>query len=163
MPPNLPASYPPIAHPYPHLEGLEGWLLVVGFGLVISPFQLAHTIMTGNIPLLTDPAHRALIFEHGGIAALALVAAGANVVFLVAILYLNYLFFTRSLLFPRGMILYYALRTCELLVLAVAFSAASAPPEFQGAWSRALRAVIGSAIWVPYFFMSRRVKVTFTR
>jgi hypothetical protein len=146
-----------------HLEGLEGWLLLVGFGLVVSPFQLAHTIMTGNLPLLTDPAHRELLYGHGGIAALAVLAAGANIVFLVALLYLNYLFFTKSRFFPRGMVLYRVLRTCELLVLAIEFGAAAAPPELHGAWGQFIRSFINSAIWIPYFLISRRVKVTFTR
>jgi hypothetical protein len=148
---------------YWHLEGLDGWLIVVGLGLLTSPLFLAHTIITANLPFLTEPSHRAALSGDWALAALVTCQIAANIVFLIGLLLLNYLFFTRKRTFPLCMILYRVLRTGELLILLVAFRAASSSPEFAGSGAKFFIALLGTLIWVPYFLFSRRVKATFVR
>lgn len=57
-PGTIPQPYPPpAADP---LEGLGGWLILVGFGVVLGPIRVARDVVVTYYPLLTDGAWEVL-------------------------------------------------------------------------------------------------------
>lgn len=145
------------------LEGLSGWLALVAFGLVVSPFVMLYTIVTVNLPFLTDSRYQPFLTSHPVFAALAVFEVITNIIFIVSVLALGYLFFTKRKAFPTFMILYLATQCWVILFDTIAVHILVPSANLSGSYTSVARTVIGALVWIPYFVVSRRVKATFVR
>ena len=145
-----------------HLEGLGGWLTLIGISLVLSPLLMLSTIAKSDLPMLLDAKYQPFLEKHTAIHMLILFEVATNLCFIAVLGALNYLFFKKKRSFPTYMILYLAFHVVFLCGDAVAAYVIS--PATQGSAesvSSTIRTVVSAAVWVPYFLISRRVKATF--
>ena len=150
-----------------HLQGLGGWLILVGISLVLRPFSLASTSLHTVQPLLnlsrwqllTDPEASSY---HAVLPPLLLAEATFNVFLLASSITVLILFFRKSYQFPKWM--------CVILITAavgqcgdtVASSLLFSDKNLSSEQIRAMaQSLVGALIWVPYFLVSKRVKATF--
>ena len=150
------------------LEGIAGWLILVAIGIVVQPFRLISNFgplyleifSRGIFGSLTNPEAA----SYNPVLALFLaIEIVYNVVMFAVSIWLIFLFFKKRSFFPKLYIIVAFLSIvfipldawlATLLVPDRPFFDAPSQEEF-------LRVVIGSAIWVPYMLMSKRVKATF--
>jgi len=153
-----------------HQTGIGGWLLLPMIGLFISPARLAYILVTVHIPLvlsgawgiLTAPGSEAY---HPLWGPLLLFEIFANTLLLCWAIVLLILLFTKSHHFPKWIILFYL---ASLVIVAVdtvlgGLIPAVAEQNDPSSKQELIRAMIATAIWVPYFIKSERVKNTFIK
>jgi hypothetical protein len=145
-----------------HLEGLSGWLILVGLGLVISPFVILGGVVVTNVPLLMNAKFQPFLESHPALDGLILFEIASNLCFAAVNCVLLYLFFKKKRSFPTYMILYMAFHVLILFgdTAAAHMNLPSTRLSIQTTTS-IVRAATSAAIWIPYFLLSRRVKVTF--
>lgn len=152
----------------PRPRGLGGWLILVALGLIATPIRLAVNV-TGNLfPILTSGQWEELttpgsVAYHALWAPLIIFEVFANLFFMILALILIFLFFTKSERFPRVYIAFLMLNLVfvvgdSLLAGLIPAIAADNSPESN---QEVVRSLIGTAIWVPYMLVSKRVKNTF--
>jgi len=154
----------------PHLQGLGGWLIVVGFGLCCSlvwrPISIASNweglFSTAVWQTVAVPGGEhyhplygpLLIFEVLGNTLLI----GLNILAVC-------LFFSKRRLFPR---IFIALMIGNAFILLIDEIVGGHIPQLAGAPDTGskrelFRAIVYVMIWCPYVLRSRRVKATFVR
>ena len=163
-PPPLPAS-----PSFSHLDGLRGWLVLIGFGLLISPFtMLAGMLQTfgpilqgdvwANLHSAGDGPHRFLWLS------IVLFEVFANTAFVVLRLGLIPLFFLKRRRFPLVFNVVSVSQTAFLFFDALVVGVLM-PSSSEGAGASnamlALRSLAGTLIWVSYMLKSQRVQTTF--
>lgn len=149
-------------------KGLKGWLVLVGIGLIIFPARLAqqsiplfyNMFTDGSFEYLTTPGTESY---HSLWKPLLLFEASYNALLFVGSLFLLYLFFAKHHYFPKGYVLFLFL---PLLILPLDLWLASLIPMGDDALDPAslkelARSVVAALIWIPYMFVSKRVKATF--
>ena len=151
-------------------EGLGGWLILPLIGLVISPIRIGLLIATTFLPAFADGSweyltHRDSEGYHPLWGPLLVAEMVFNAFFVMYSLFLLVLFFMKHAWFPRAVIIYYL---SNLVFIAGDAAVIGLVPglglELDGEVTQEIvRALIGIAIWVPYFLVSRRVKNTFVR
>jgi hypothetical protein len=152
------AAYVPSFSMGKDLEGLGGWLILVAIGLALSPLSCVHGMIV-DLRVLYGSSYQIHLSAHPGLAALVLYEAATNTIFLVAIVALNLLFYLKKKAFPFWMISYLACHLVLILfdhIAALRFYPHSSPTSL-------LESLVGTAIWIPYYLRSERVKATFTR
>jgi Protein of unknown function (DUF2569) len=159
------------------LEGLRGWLVLVGIGLFIGPFYWLYAICqdvtlfnNGTVQFLSDPSSSAYIGGYSGLLKFELVG---QIVLLAADILLINLFFRRRHEFPRSYvafllaILIFATIDYGLVAFALAHSAQglqkTLDETMSGQSSQIGRAVVAAVVWGSYMVKSKRVKATFTK
>lgn len=161
---------PPPAEALPQHTGLGGWLILLAIHQLVRPIRFVVTLVTLS-PLifnlerwrsLTDPGSAA--YDPSWKAVLLLEFSG-NLILLVWSLLLLVLFFRKRALWPR---LYAAFLVFFAAFVAFDFWFAGRVPavanNIQGDDVRDLtQALVVVAVWVPYCFVSKRVKATFRR
>jgi transglutaminase-like putative cysteine protease len=159
----------PPAGTLPQHRGLGGWLILVGIHQVIRPIffvvnivTLAATVFnTEAWKILTDPGGAAF---HPSWKPGLLCELIGNLIALVFSALLLLLFFRKRAVWPRAyaafLISYLAFTIFDFIMVANIPAAA----EAQGGTLRDVIHVAAAVIvWVPYCFISKRVKATFTR
>jgi hypothetical protein len=162
-PPPAPLSSPLFTTTTEDLEGLSGWLILVGLGLVVSPFVILGTTLSVNLPFLSDSKYQAFLTGHPGVAALIVFEVITNIVFVIGLAALNFLFFTKRRAFPTYMILYLAAHFVVIFLDTIAAQALLPTASLTGAYKSLGQSLGGALIWIPYFLVSRRVKATFVK
>lgn len=149
------------------LKGLDGWLVLLGFGVVIGALKSLLDISTytilfedGNWESLTTIGSEAYIpyFES-----LLIVEMAFNSVMITASFYLIYLFFSKHYLFPKAYIVI-IVATLILIPLDAWVVTKLSPSEsiFDPEITKEfMRTLIVGMIWVPYLLVSKRVRATF--
>lgn len=153
-----------------NLKGLGGWLILVGIGIVFSPYKIiaflypiySEIIVSGNLELILTNGSE---LYHPLLGALIIVEVICNASMLLAWFYVAYLFFTEKKQFPM---LYIGLRIFTVVFMFLDFLAASVifpdePLFSQSNIKEIIPPSIGALIFIPYILMSRRVKATFIR
>jgi transglutaminase-like putative cysteine protease len=152
------------------LTGLGGWLILVGFGVVIRPFVVLATAVKNlgksfNLrvwELLTTPGT-----EHykPGLGALILTEYVNNTLLFAGSVLMVILFFSRKRMFPAVFIAILSFSFVATLADAAATQAimSSAGAEVTKEYVAAGQVFVTMAIWIPYMLVSRRVALTFTR
>lgn len=143
------------------LEGLSGWLVLVGIGLVISPLMILSNTVTHNLPVLTNPRLHAYLETHPALEGLIIFEIATNLIFIAVLVALNILFFRKKRSFPTYMIFYLCLHLIVDVGDAVAAHAVMPSVAVSAPLQAITRSFLAALIWVPYFLVSRRVKVTF--
>ena len=151
-------------------EGLGGWLILVGFGLAVTPLRILVLVLKDLLPAMTGETWAMLTtpgteIYHPLWAPLLYFEVLGNLFFIGAALVLLVLFFKRKKIFPTLMIGFYLFNLVFIGVDAIVgemipFIAEQSDPESA---KEVIRSVVGALIWVPYFLVSKRVKATFTR
>lgn len=154
--------------PNQELEGINGWLLLVGLGIIISPFLIVYTVYpvyeeifsTEIWEVLTNPAYEAY---NPLWAPIIYAEVAVNGFMLLVWLYVAYLFFTKRRSFPKWYIFIMIFGLVFLLLDAWAYTwVVPDEPMFDPSTLKELtRSLIGTFIWVTYMFVSKRVQVTF--
>ncbi len=157
-----------VVEPGQDLEGINGWLLLVGLGIIISPFYIIYSIYpiyteifkTGVWEILTTPGTEA----YNSLWAVVLIGEIAVNLLMVGVwLYIAYLFFTKKKTFPKwyiGLLIF-----TIVFILLDAFAIKLVVPEEsvfdQETLKQLGRSLLVSLIWVTYMRFSVRVKQTF--
>jgi hypothetical protein len=138
------------------LTGIGGWLILPAIGLAIGPF-VALFGLAACFFLLFGSNGQELIANKPGIEPVIVFEIVMDLVFVVALILLNVLFYTKRKAFPKLMIMFYGLQF--VLILADHLMAAPFTPDSSPL--TVIRSFVICAIWIPYFLQSRRVKLTF--
>jgi len=148
-------------------EGLGGWLILVGIGLIISPIRIAAIEFT-ILGLFFDGTWSAISnstseFYNPMLAAIIPLEFVLNLAFVFGFIFLIYLFFTKSDIFPRWFITIYAANLAFIFLDAVVVKVAVPDqplldPETTKEFARSL---VACAVWIPYMLKSKRVEATF--
>lgn len=151
-----------------HLEGIDGWLILVAIGIVIAPFRIAY-VMYQTYPAVLEPTVWNALTTPGSDAyhplwapvliAEILINAGMIVLWV----YVAYMFFTRSTSFPKWLIFMATFTVVFILCDILAFKMIL-PNEtaFDSETTKTLaQSAVYAAIWIPYMLVSKRVKATF--
>lgn len=150
------------------LKGLGGWLILVGFGLIIGPIRLINILNTNYKPYfntdllerLINPSSSSYIPNFVYLFYAELIA----IVFLILLsFYLLFLFFTKKKNFPKN---YIFISLFVILYIPVdAFIASTIMPNEKVVDGELIKSffqtLISGAIWIPYMMKSKRVKNTF--
>lgn len=158
------SSHNPPASPKPELTGIGGWLILPMLGIVLSVIILPFAIYGQNIQVieywdeLTNsqsdtfiPLFKELIyFELLG-----------NAILYTLLLFLCYVFFTKKKLAIK-IYIFFQLFALVLTISDIILAGTLLDLEVEASDIRDIfRALIGCAIWIPYFLVSKRVKNTF--
>ena len=157
---------PPLPAPNPGgPTGMGGWLLLLAFGVLVSPVRLTYDLIT-LVPsyALENWTHRTVPTSPGyaaGAAPLFIVELILNLGLLVLSVLLAVVMFARRRDFPGLLIAFAALgvvvQVCDAIAVAAVF------PGQSGAAADLPRTVIWGCIWGLYVTKSVRVRNTFTR
>ncbi len=152
------------------LQGLGGWLVFVGLGLVLAPVRLIGVLVSEWEGFFSASTWRAVAVPgsenyHPLFGPLLAFEVLGNSVLIGFSLLTLVLFFSRRRVFPKVFILFVIATAvfmafdeglCRLIPLVGQRS--------EGTPSKALlRSVLGALVWTTYMIRSRRVKLTFTR
>jgi hypothetical protein len=153
-----------------NLKGLEGWLAVVGLGIIFLPVKLAVEILAQYLEVFADGTWAAITtagteyYDPG----LALIIGGelaVNIVLIGTSMYLMYLYFSKKKSFPKwyigAMIFIPAFAILDVSLVSLVF------PQDAGldveTVTHIIRGCSISTIWIFYMLESERVKMTFVR
>ncbi|MGY4689636.1 DUF2569 domain-containing protein [Salibacterium sp. K-3] len=157
------------------VKGIGGWLIIVitvlGIGLIFSFFiaitdgeVILNPVMWQEISQPDGSLYHPL---HGPLIIFELIFHIVLVVFTIVLLIL---LFMKKKIFPPLMIIFLLSRFIIGAILAFAsYNVLTTIPYFEmneiktDLYSSLAGAIIGCAIWVPYFFVSQRVKNTFVQ
>lgn len=150
------------------LNGLRGWLILVGISVVLSPVRLLASYIPMYYGIFTDGTFTLLTSVDSSLyhplwAPLLISEVIYNSLMVLAFIYLIYLFFSKHYLFPRW---YIALLLTSLFFIVFNAWLGSQvivnEPMFDPDTLKELgRSLFGVLIWVPYMLRSKRVKATF--
>lgn len=156
-----------------NLKGLSGWLVLVILGLfatvlfqVYGVYESVTMFTDGTVEFLSDPSSEVYIPGYGGLLKFEFIA---EIIFLVAAVYLVYLFFKKSKKFPKYYVPFLIISVIYVIVDYALLASVSVSGEVQQVIDEVLseqsgeigRAVIGALIWGAYIKKSKRVKATF--
>jgi len=150
-------------------EGLGGWLILVGIGLVFGSIGLlAHLnvykeiFSDGTWEALTMPNSDSYTPLFGILMSLELIG---NCVFLIAYICLTFFFFKKKRNFPKFYIIT-ILANLAFVLVDILFTKVVFPaePMFDQETSRdVIGQIVSCAIWIPYMLKSVRVRNTFVK
>ncbi|GIL04946.1 MAG: hypothetical protein BroJett031_14660 [Betaproteobacteria bacterium] len=153
-----------------NLEGLGGWLVLVGLGIIISPLRVIGIVFpvyseifsNGSWEALTTPGTEAYNPLWAPILLGEMLINGGLV---LAWIFVAFLFFSKKKAFPKwyiGMLLF---TLAFILIDALAIKAVlQNGPVFDAETTEEFgRSLIVTLIWVPYMLVSKRVKATFVK
>ncbi|MDQ0300365.1 hypothetical protein J2S78_002812 [Salibacterium salarium] len=157
------------------VKGIGGWLIIViivlGIGLIYSFF----IAITDGITILIPETWQEIsqpdgLLYHPLNGPLIIFELIFNIILIVFIIVLLILLSMKKKIFPPLMIIFLLSHFIIETILAFAtYNVLTSIPYYEmnelktALYSSLLGAIIGCAIWVPYFFVSKRVKNTFVK
>ena len=171
-PPDAPLA-PHAATPKPYhaqYDGLGGWLVLVGIGVVITPIQMVrHFISTYKMIFIEGSWEAATTPGADGYHALwapfLLTETAFAALSVLVTCYMVHLFFGKKKAFPKWFIWGHTVNLV-FLIADVSMLQVVRPdlPFLDPESSKEIgRSMISFFIWVPYMWLSKRVHSTFTR
>jgi hypothetical protein len=148
---------------YPAAWGhrIEGWLYLPAFGVLLSPVVMIYSFATDTQMINGQAWVSHFVNGNPGLFVVALVEQIYNIGILVFAILMIVLFFQRRSSVPRLMIYYYAVPLIWLIVNPIIVAIIAPGLNTNDPTNAIIRSVIASAIWIPYFMTSQRVKRTF--
>jgi hypothetical protein len=151
-------------------QGIGGWLILPMIGLILIPVLLTIDLFNTYLPIFTTGSWRALTDPespafHPLWKPVLLFEILGNITFIGYAVVLLVAFFLKFHRFPLMYIAFLILNVIFVasdLYLAQQIPAVAAQPN-DAAVQSLTRAVVGAAIWIPYFLVSKRVKNTFVK
>jgi len=164
---TLPAPLPPAALTSPPLEGMGGWLILVAIHHILRPIGFITTLVTLlptvlNLKVwrpLTEPGHAefdpfwgpTLLFE-----------LFYNSICLIFCGFLLILFFRKRAAWRKWYPIFLVVFVIGVsLDTFLAQQISVADVSFAGNLKELIQVVVAASIWIPYCFVSKRVKATF--
>lgn len=157
-----------MSEPSNELKGLGGWLVFVGIGAVIAPFRLLVTVFLINLPIFGEGSWEVFTSPEGELyhafwAPLLIGALVINLGLVIVSSYMLYLYFAKKKLFPQ---LFVAISFFSLVFVFLDAWATTIvlpdEPMFDPETAREAGLKLANVLaWVPYMWVSRRVKATF--
>ncbi len=141
---------------------IGGWLVFPVIGLIISPFIIGWQIYNiGFFNLnLWETIFSSTVYDSMSVAILTGAEVFFNLLFILINIFLVILLVKKRNIFPRIFIGYQTLFLI-VIILDVYFSNLLIGMTTAEESKLIIRAVVGAAIWIPYFLKSERVKKTF--
>lgn len=149
-------------------SGLKGWLLLVGLGVALSPVRLLRELYALYLPVFTDgtwaaftdPASPDYTPYYAGSVIIEMLT---DVAFFILSLWLAYLFFTKSPLFPKVFI---GLLLASPAMIFFCYWLRTWPFPDETLFNEELvtsviLSCVPAVIWIPYMLLSKRVRNTF--
>jgi hypothetical protein len=150
------------------LNGLSGWLILVGLGVVINPIRLLVTLIPTYKPIFENGTWEMLTTEGSEaytpfFSTLLVGEIAFNTIMVAASIYLIYLFFSKHFLFPK---LYIGIVVVSLIFIPldawIVTKVFPGVPMFDpDTTTEFLRSLVAGIIWIPYMLFSKRVQATF--
>lgn len=151
-------------------EGLRGWLIFVGIGIVISPIRLAINTFPIYFKLFSNGGWTALttpgtsVYNHLW-APIIIGEIIINIGFIIAWIGVAFLFFSKKRMFPKtyiGILLFsFAFMVLDIMIMKMMI-----PDQVKydsEAVGEPIRTIFIIIVWVPYMLLSSRVKETFVK
>lgn len=152
------------------LHGIGGWLILFVIGLAISPLRIATMLIRDHLPIFSDGTWQALTsmgseaYHPLWAPLLAYEILGNMVIALLAAIVLCFLL-AKSRHTPRLAIVWLAFGLVFIagdFVMAGQIPAVAAQPTDYESIRELFRSIVSALIWIPYFLVSERVRVTFS-
>lgn len=151
-------------------DKLGGWLIIAAIGFILAPLRILLFTLKDIFPVfapqtwsvLTTPTSEAY---HPLWAPVLIGELVGNLFFVCLGIVLVVLFFQKRKIFPK-LAIFYLLANLAFVVgdtLVAAQIPAVAQQDNTSTVKEIVRGVVGAAIWIPYFLISKRVKGTFVR
>ncbi len=150
------------------LNGLRGWLALLGLGVVVGPLRIIFFAFTSFSDIYAEGTWSFLTTEGSPVynafwAPVLIGEIAFNACLFILSVYAAYLFFTKKQNFPK---VYIAILTLVLVTIPLdAWLASKVLPDeplFDDDTIKELvRSAVAFIIWVPYLIRSKRVKATF--
>jgi len=145
--------------------GIEGWLILPAIGCVVAPILLIVVIFN-NFSVMDTYEYSIVIDRFEGFETLVWFEIIGCFVFLFFVLYLGFRFFTKHPTLPALWITYLWAQlgfSAIRFFWGIAIFGEYAEDVMQEliAGTGIVAAIIGAAIWIPYFMKSERVRLTF--
>jgi hypothetical protein len=148
--------------------GLNGWLTLVGIGIVFGPIRLTLYILETYKQIFRDGAWEAMTtpgteFYHPMWGPFFIFEFTLNGLFVVGGVVLLILFLRHSRIFP-GLFVSLTVANFGFILVDAWLSSYIVPdePMFDEEMTRELvRSLLACAVWIPYMFFSKRVRNTF--
>ena len=147
---------------------LGGWLILVGIGVIVSPFWLLSELLPSYKAVFEDGTWEALTNKGSDyyIAYFDILLIGEmtfNAIMLLASFCLAYMYFKKNYFFPK---LYIVILLVTLIFIPldawlVSLVLPDEPIFDPDTMKEFTKSLIASAIWIPYMLISVRVKETF--
>jgi len=152
------------------LEGIKGWLIFVGIGIVFAPLRLTVSISEAFKPLFESGTWEKLTTVGSdsyipNFQVLVVAEGIYNACLMIALIYLIYLFITKSKNFPKLFIAIGVVSVIGLIVDSYLVTLVIASAElFDAETAKELaKTIVGYGVWIPYMLKSERVKNTFVK
>ena len=153
-----------------NLEGLGGWLVLVGLNIIYSPLRIIADVFSVYSDLFSDGSWEALTTpgteDYNPLWAPILIGEMAiNGGLVLAWIFVVVLFFSKKKEFPKWFIGTLLFNLAFILIDALAVkSVLPNEPVFDAETVKEVgRTLIYMVIWVPYMLVSKRVKTTFVK
>ena len=164
------SAVPPVIAAH-ELQGLGGWLLLVGLNLCLAPVLRLHTLGTNWKGYFSNDVWQLLAMPHGEkfhplYAPMVIGELLANIFLLGLNLLVLFLFFGKRRAFPKTFIILVLASAVFLTLDDIGCGMIpwiSADAGHAKGMREAIRAAFYALIWTYYMMKSRRVKATFVR
>ena len=152
------------------LNGLRGWLILVGIGIIFAPIRLIAMIFPIYSQIFSNGTWEILTTEGTNAynslwAPILLGEIGINILLIFTWLFIAFLFFMKKKIFPKVYIS--VLIFTFVFIILDAFAIKMVLPNEavfdKDTLKEMARSIIGMAIWIPYMLISKRVKATFIK
>lgn len=150
------------------IEGISGWLILVGIGIVVSPLRIITQIFPAYSKIFSDGSWAALTTPGTKVysplwSPLLFGEMAINGGLVLAWLFVAFIFFSKKKEFPKWYIGILTFSLTFILLDAFVISAVlPGKPVFDVETSKEFfRALVVTLIWIPYMLISKRVKATF--
>lgn len=143
--------------------GIGGWLILVLIGLIITPIKMIISFINDFIPLLDSMSMLDAFPNLQTMIYFETIGNGAFGVFAVVLLFIM---LNKDARFPKLMIIFYVSNLIFVLGDAIYVSQMPELEQFvdsTDSLKEISRAIVSTAIWVPYMRISTRVKNTFVK
>ena len=152
----------PLSEPTP----IGGWLVLVAIGVVLSPIIIGYQVYIGEYfelgpwQFISNRDSEGFNALWSGLYVFEILI---NSFFVVYSAFLTILLIGRRTIFPNHYIAFRLINITMLIIhLVLSYQIDSIYFEFDNsAYNEITKTVIGSAIWIPYILLSKRVKSTF--
>lgn len=147
-------------------SGLGGWLILVAFGLVLTPFASLGMLLKAHARLFLNGTWSGFLsldspLYNPGLAAVIIFEIIANLLIGSLAVYAFIIFLKKKKTFPRYVVLIYSINVLSQVFDLVFYSLIWNEGVSLENFSDLTRALIAFCVWVPYILQSRRVKNTF--
>lgn len=139
-------------------EGIAGWLILPAIGLVLGPIGIIYSLFL-SFMMFGGGVLDDLSSEYPGASAAIIGQQRIQIVFLWCVIWVAVLFFCKKRITPKAFI---ALLTANLIISIIIESWNSSVFWEPFEIGDIIKSIVGCAIWIPYFLVSKRVKNTFT-